>query len=170
MEKLVGSRVGRAGTVVHCACRRPPLICRGPRTVLRCESEHRVRIPKPLTYAAHSTPNPLRVVPPASVKIITHDKFTGKEPAQPCGASKPEEAHDADADVGSDERSSLQADKKEGRARKGRAPTTLEGVHRADGVYATSADVVLVPEARNPTLRLIRGLVRRLSRATTHSI
>jgi hypothetical protein len=30
-------------------------------------------------YAAHSTPNPLGVVPPERTKIVTHDKFTGKE-------------------------------------------------------------------------------------------
>ena len=31
-------------------------------------------------YTAHSTPNPLGIVPPPSVAIITHDKFTGFEP------------------------------------------------------------------------------------------
>jgi len=31
-------------------------------------------------YSAHSTPNPLGTIPPPSVKIIPHDKFTGAEP------------------------------------------------------------------------------------------
>ena len=31
-------------------------------------------------YAAHSTPNPLGVLPPDGTKVVTHDKFTGREP------------------------------------------------------------------------------------------
>eukprot|EP00316_Scyphosphaera_apsteinii_P015956 CAMPEP_0119329396 /NCGR_PEP_ID=MMETSP1333-20130426/75717_1 /TAXON_ID=418940 /ORGANISM="Scyphosphaera apsteinii, Strain RCC1455" /LENGTH=379 /DNA_ID=CAMNT_0007338501 /DNA_START=35 /DNA_END=1171 /DNA_ORIENTATION=+ len=39
-------------------------------------------------YAAHSTPNPLGVLPPPAVQVLTVNKFTGREPGQ----GLPEEA------------------------------------------------------------------------------
>lgn len=111
-------------------------------------------------YKAHSTPNPLNIVPPPSVQIVTHDKFTGKEPEP--HAPRPSESDDqvrVDGDA-ADQASGADPASRSAENAQGRELLPSEATEPKSGLV----DVLITKKApMNPMSRLIGWLRGRVA-------